>query len=111
MTTKNLTLTKPFHLRRRILWHHSTSRKVAGSIPDEFIGFSADLILPTALWPLGSTQLLTEMSTRNRPGAKVRPERKVDNLTTIGETIVLKMWEPRRPTALWASTAGRALLF
>jgi hypothetical protein len=30
----------------------ATSRKVAGSIPDEVIGlFSVDLILPVALWP------------------------------------------------------------
>jgi hypothetical protein len=34
-----------------------------------------------------------------------RPARKTDNLTAICETIVLKMWEPRRLTTLWASTA------
>jgi hypothetical protein len=28
---------------------------------------------------LGSTQPLTEMSTRNRPGVKVRPARKADS--------------------------------
>jgi hypothetical protein len=33
------------------LRHYATSRKVAGSIPDEVIGFSIDLILPAALWP------------------------------------------------------------
>jgi hypothetical protein len=27
--------------------------------------FFIDIILPAALWPLGSTQSLTEMSTRN----------------------------------------------
>jgi hypothetical protein len=33
-------------------FHHSTSRKVAGSIPDEVIGFfSLYLILPAALGP------------------------------------------------------------
>jgi hypothetical protein len=37
---------------------------------------------------LGSTQLLTEMSTRNPPGAKGRPARKADNLTAISEPIV-----------------------
>jgi hypothetical protein len=32
--------------------HYATSRKVAGSIPDEVIGFfSIDLILPAALGP------------------------------------------------------------
>jgi hypothetical protein len=32
-----------------------------------------------------STQPLTEMSTRNLPDVKVRPARKADNLTAIGE--------------------------
>jgi hypothetical protein len=34
---------------------------------------------------LGSTQPLTEMSTRNLPGGKGRPTRKADNLTAIYE--------------------------
>jgi hypothetical protein len=54
---------------------------------------------------LGSTQPLTEMSTRNLPGDKGRPTRKAENLTAICEPIVQKMWEPRRLTTLWASTA------
>jgi hypothetical protein len=54
---------------------------------------------------LGSTQPLTEMSTWNLPGGKGRPARKADNLTAICEPIVQKIWEPRRLTALWASTA------
>jgi hypothetical protein len=33
------------------LRHYATSRKVAGSSPDEVIGFSIDLILPAALGP------------------------------------------------------------
>jgi hypothetical protein len=37
---------------------------------------------------LGSTQPLTEMSTRNLPGGKVRPVCKADNLTAIYEPIV-----------------------
>jgi hypothetical protein len=37
---------------------------------------------------LGSTQPLTEMSTRNLPGGKERPTRKADNLTAICEPIV-----------------------
>jgi hypothetical protein len=51
-------------------------------------GFSIDLILPAALQPLGSIQPLTEMSTRNLPGGKGRPERKADNLTAICEPTV-----------------------
>jgi hypothetical protein len=54
---------------------------------------------------LGSTQPLTEMSTRNLAGVNGRPARKVDNLTAICEPNVLKMWEPQRLTTLWASTA------
>jgi hypothetical protein len=53
---------------------------------------------------LGSTQPLTEMSTGNLPGGKGRPALKAD-LTAICEQIFYKMWEPRRLTALWASTA------
>jgi hypothetical protein len=37
---------------------------------------------------LGSTQPLTEMSTRNLPGGKGRQARKADNLTAICEPIV-----------------------
>jgi hypothetical protein len=53
---------------------------------------------------LGSTQSLTEISTRNLPGGKWRLARKAD-LTAICEQIVYKMWEPQRLTTLWASTA------
>jgi hypothetical protein len=37
---------------------------------------------------LGSTQLLTEMSTSKLPGGEGRPTRKADNLTAICESIV-----------------------
>jgi hypothetical protein len=36
---------------------------------------------------LGSTETLTEMSTRNIPEGKERPARKVDNVTAICEPI------------------------
>jgi hypothetical protein len=54
---------------------------------------------------LQSTQPLTEMNTRNVSGGKGRPARKVDNLTAICEPTLWKMWEPRRLTTPWASTA------
>jgi hypothetical protein len=54
---------------------------------------------------LGSTQPLTQMSMRNFPVGKGRLARKADNLTAICEMTVYKMWEPRRLTTLWASTA------
>jgi hypothetical protein len=37
---------------------------------------------------LGSTQPLTEMSTRNIPGGKGRPARGADNFTVVCEPIV-----------------------
>jgi hypothetical protein len=39
---------------------------------------------------LGTTQPLTEMSTRNLHGGKMRPEHKADNLTAICEQIALE---------------------
>jgi hypothetical protein len=73
---------------RTWLRHYTTSRKVAGSIPDE--------VIRLLNWPnpfsrtmaLGSIQSLTEMSTRNLPVGKERPARKADNLTVICEPIV-----------------------
>jgi hypothetical protein len=49
--------------------------------------FSINLILPILIMALGTTQL-TEMSTRNHPGGKVRPALKADNHTAICEPIV-----------------------
>jgi hypothetical protein len=40
---------------------------------------------------LGSTEPLTEMSTKNLPGRKGRQARKADNLTAIREPIFYKM--------------------
>jgi hypothetical protein len=59
----------------------------------------------TRTMALGSTQPLTEMSTRNLPGGKGRPARMADNLASICEPTVWKMWKPRRLTTLWASKA------
>jgi hypothetical protein len=54
---------------------------------------------------LGSSQPLTEMSTRNLPGGKGRPGRKADNSIPIREPVFYKTWEPRRLNNLWAFTA------
>jgi hypothetical protein len=59
---------------------------------------------------LGSTQPLTEMSTRSISWGKKRTVRKADNLTTIlGHCHVI--WEPYLPGTLWAPRAcnGTAL--
>jgi hypothetical protein len=54
---------------------------------------------------LGSNQPLTEISTRNLDDGKVRSQREANNLTTICEQTTYEMWEPRRLTTSWASTA------
>jgi hypothetical protein len=68
--------------------HYATSRKAVDSIPDEVIGFFNWPNLSSRIMALGSTQPLTEMSTRNLPGSKGRPARKADNLTAICKPIV-----------------------
>jgi hypothetical protein len=55
------------------LRHYAISRKVAGLIPVEFIGFFSWRNPSSRTMALGSTQPLTEMSTRNIPGSKGRP--------------------------------------
>jgi hypothetical protein len=52
---------------------NATSRKVAGSITDEVIGFFYWRNPSSRTMALGSTQPLTEMSIRNLPGSKEMP--------------------------------------
>jgi hypothetical protein len=85
--------------------HYATSRKVAGSSPDEVVGFFSWRRSCSRTMVLGSTPPLTEVSTRNLPGDKWRPARKADKLTAICVPIVWKMWEPRPLTTLRAFTA------
>jgi hypothetical protein len=54
----------------------------------EVTGLSIDLILPAALWPLGSTQRLTQMNTKSPPGGKGQMTHKNENFTVICELIV-----------------------
>jgi hypothetical protein len=70
------------------LRHYIISRKVVGSIPDEVSGLFNWPNPSSRTMVLGSTQPLTEMSTRNLPGDKGRPARKADKLTAICELIV-----------------------
>jgi hypothetical protein len=70
--------------------------------PMRSFDFSFGIINPsTRAMALGSTQPLTEMSTRNLPGGKGRPARKANIFTAICEPI----FQPRRLTTLWAFTA------
>jgi hypothetical protein len=61
---------------------------VASSFPVEVIRFFNESNLSSCTMSLGSTEPLTEMSTRNLPEGKGGPARKTDNLTTICELIV-----------------------
>jgi hypothetical protein len=72
------------------------------------------VILPAAPGP-GLTHPVTEMSTRRRKtivlGSRARPVRRADSLAAICEPIVWTMWEPRRLTTPWASTACYGFTF
>jgi hypothetical protein len=59
-----------------------------GLIPDEVIGFFILHNLSSHTMALGSTQPLTEMSTRNLPGDKGWWACKADSLTATCEPIV-----------------------
>jgi hypothetical protein len=55
------------------IFHHATSRKVAGSIPDVVTEIFSLPNPSSRHMALGSTQPPTEMSTRNIPRSKGRP--------------------------------------
>jgi hypothetical protein len=87
LTSAFLNCTQPE--TRSWLRHYDTSQKVTDSSPNEVDYFSVYRILPAALWPWGSTQPLTEMSTRNLPGGgKGWLAHKADSLIAICEPIV-----------------------
>jgi hypothetical protein len=68
--------------------------------------FSVDLTLPAALWHLGLTQPLTEMSTSNFPGAKRAPGAwGWQTHRHMWADCLEKMCDPRRLTTLWTFTA------
>jgi hypothetical protein len=70
------------------LTHYATSQKLAGLIADEVIIFFNRLNPSSRIITLGSTEPLTEMSTRNLPWGKGRPAPKADNFAAICEPIV-----------------------
>jgi hypothetical protein len=70
------------------LRHYATNRKVAGSISDDVIEFFNRPNPSSRTMALGSTNRLTEMSSRNLPAGKGQPARKADNFTDICEPTV-----------------------
>jgi hypothetical protein len=72
---------------RSWLRHCATSRKVAGLIPNKVTGFFNWPNPSSRTMAPGSTQPLTEMSTRNLLRDKVWPACKADNLTATYEPI------------------------
>jgi hypothetical protein len=85
---------------RSWLRHYATGRRSWVCFPMKFFNWSNP---SSCTMTLGSTQTVTEMSTRDLSGSEGRPARKPD-LTSICERIVWKMWEPGRLTTLWATT-------
>jgi hypothetical protein len=73
--------------------HYATSRKVAGSHPDEVIGFFNWPNPSSRTMALGSTLPLTEMSTRNLPGG-VKGGRRL-GLTTLPPSVSRLSWKCR----------------
>jgi hypothetical protein len=69
------------------LRHCATSRKVVGSTADEVIALWNLPDPSSRTMALGSTQPLTDMSTRNLPVGNGRPPVKADYLTAICEPI------------------------
>jgi hypothetical protein len=74
-----------------LLRHYAISRKVASLIPDGVIGFFNWPNLSSRTMTLGSTQPLTEMSTRNLPGGKGWPVREAGHSPPTSAEIK-KMW-------------------
>jgi hypothetical protein len=66
---------------------YATSRKVTGSNPVEVIQILKRPNPSSRIMALGSTQPLTEKSTRNLLGSKGRPARKTGSRTAICEPI------------------------
>jgi hypothetical protein len=84
---------------RRIMLQDGRSRV---RFPTKSLNFSIDPILPGTLWPWGHLVSNRNDCLEDSWGCKGWSVLKADNFTAICEPIVLKMWEPRPLTPLWA---------
>ena len=84
------------------LSRRATSRTVSGSITGVVTGFFSDIFPSDRTMALGSTQPLTEMSTRVLPGGK---DGRSVKLTTSPPSCAEchEIWEPKPPGNLWAT--------
>jgi hypothetical protein len=84
LTYAPLFISHPKHIVKK---HCATSWKVARWIPDVVTGLLSWPNIFSCTMALGSTQILTEMATRNLLVDKERPALKADNLIAICESI------------------------
>jgi hypothetical protein len=93
------------------LWqkHCATNRKVAGSIPDGVAGIFQWLNPSGLIVALGSTQPVTEMSTRNPSWGQRRPVFRADNLTTFMCRLSRNSRASRNPKSLSRPVVGKLL--
>jgi hypothetical protein len=84
--------------QRGWLKHYAALWEVAGSIPYMVKNLIKWTNPSNSTMTLGSTQPIIEMSARNLPGVKARPEREDDNLTAIcGILDISQLYGPPRP--------------
>jgi hypothetical protein len=91
-----------FNLRLRICWFLKAGRS-RDRFSKKLMNFSNLPYQSSRIMARGMTQSLTEMSTRNLLGGKVRPTLKADNLSAFYEVIVWKMWDSQNFATLCMS--------